>query len=215
MTSRLALALALAFGLAACPGPQEAGTDASSAGKDAAAPATTDAMASGEDAARTSADAETTDAAELTAADAATANPTDAAEPTATDAANPAVPDATAVEPPDAAAVATLGKLSVADLWAALQATPDGGDKGFLLINVHVPYEGSIPGTDAHITYLDPNAIAAYVGTDLDRPVVVYCKSNYMSTIAGNDLVSRGYRAVRYLDGGMNGWKAAGYTLDP
>ncbi|HEY3452476.1 MAG TPA: rhodanese-like domain-containing protein [Myxococcales bacterium] len=208
MKSRLVcVALTLCVGLVACPGPQESGTDAStSIGKDATS-ASADATPDIADAAPLSLDASPG------GADASTGE-ADAAPAAGTDASNPAGADAAAVEPPDAAA-ATLGAISVADLWAVLQATPDGGDKGFLLINVHVPYEGNIPGTDANITYLDPSAIAAYVGADLDRPVVVYCKSNYMSTIAGNDLVARGYRAVRYLDGGMNGWKAAGHTLDP
>jgi rhodanese-related sulfurtransferase len=43
--------------------------------------------------------------------------------------------------------------------------------------------------------------------------VVVYCKTNSMSTTAGKALVGQGYRAIRYLDGGMTGWVAAGYSL--
>jgi len=190
LTSRLPSAV-LAFALAACPGPPGGDLDAARVDLDAA---------------RTDTDGGAMDGGAPDAPDAAAAEPADAAD------AEP--PDAAASEPADAAAP-TLGAGSVAELWATLQATPDGGDKGFLLVNVHVPYEGSIPGTDAHLTYLDPDAIAAYVGGDLDRPVVVYCRSNYMSRVAGDALVAWGYRAVRYLDGGMNGWSAAGHPLDP
>jgi rhodanese-related sulfurtransferase len=103
---------------------------------------------------------------------------------------------------------ATLGAVSPADLKAELE------HKDFLLINVHVPSAGQIPGTDTHITYQDVDAIAAYMGSELGVKTVVYCLSNYMSTLAGNALVERGYRNVRYLDGGMGAWKAAGYPFE-
>lgn len=103
---------------------------------------------------------------------------------------------------------ATLGKVSPAALKAELE------HKDFLLINVHVPYDGEIPGTDRHITFEDIDAIAAYLGSDLDMAAVLYCLSNYMSTLAGRELVKRGYRNLRYLDGGMAAWKAAGYPFE-
>ena len=117
--------------------------------------------------------------------------------------------DAAQAIAPDAGA-ATLGMISVADLNTIL----GNGTKDFLLINVHHPYQGDIAGTDQDILYTDTNALSAYIGADLDRKVVVYCMSNYMSGIAGNALVARGYRAIRYLDGGMGAWKSAGYTLE-
>lgn len=110
---------------------------------------------------------------------------------------------------PDQLAPAVLGVVSVAELVAELPG------KGFRLINVHIPYEGNIPGTDVGISYLDVPAIAAYLGPNLDEEVVVYCMTNYMSTIAGEGLVDLGYRQVRYLDGGMLAWKAAGQPIDP
>lgn len=107
---------------------------------------------------------------------------------------------------------ATLGVMSVDELWDALQ---DGGTKDFLLIDVHVPHHGNIPRTDAELTYLDIDALAAYLGPDLDRKAVLYCLANPMSMSAGDQLVARGYRALRYLDGGMSAWTAAGHKLDP
>jgi rhodanese-related sulfurtransferase len=104
---------------------------------------------------------------------------------------------------------ATLGLVSPADLTAEL------AHKDFLLINVHVPDAGQVPGTDIHLTYANVDAIAAYMGTNLAVKTVVYCLSNYMSKIAGDDLVLRGYRNVRYLDGGMSGWRNAGYIIEP
>jgi rhodanese-related sulfurtransferase len=109
----------------------------------------------------------------------------------------------------DACTDPVLGVVTPAQLHAELAA------KDFLLLNVHKPDEGEIPGTDAHLTYADVPAIAAYIGADLMTKVVIYCKSNYMANIVAPALVALGYCNVRYLDGGMNGWKAAGYSLDP
>ncbi len=103
---------------------------------------------------------------------------------------------------------ASLGIVSPADLISELAS------KDFLLVNVHIPNEGQIPQTDRHISYLEIDALTEYLGTDLDVKTVVYCLSNYMSTIAGNDLVTLGYRNVRYLDGGMSAWKSKGYPFE-
>ena len=85
----------------------------------------------------------------------------------------------------------------------------------FLLVNAHVPYGGEIEGTDAHLTYQDIPALATFIGPALDTPVVVYCMTNHMATIAGDALLELGYCDVRYLDGGMRGWTGAGYPLLP
>lgn len=103
---------------------------------------------------------------------------------------------------------ASLGVVSPAALQGELAS------KDFLLINVHVPYEGQIPGTDAHVSYLDLDALAERLGTAPGAKAVLYCLTNFMSTWAGDRLVARGYRNLRYLDGGMSAWKAAGYPFE-
>lgn len=103
---------------------------------------------------------------------------------------------------------ASLGVVSPAALHAELAS------KDFLLINVHVPYDGQIPGTDVHISYLDVDALAERLGAAPGAEAVLYCLTNFMSVRAGEDLVARGYRNLRYLDGGMIAWKAAGYPFD-
>jgi len=101
-----------------------------------------------------------------------------------------------------------LGSVSPAQLHQELE------HKDFLLINVHIPDAGQIPGTDKHIAYDQVDQLVAFVGPDKTARVVLYCLSNYMSTIAGQQLVALGYSAVRYLDGGMSAWKAAGYPFE-
>lgn len=101
----------------------------------------------------------------------------------------------------------TLGVVSVADLHAELP------QKDFRFLNVHTPHDADIPGTDAAIAYSDLDAIVAFVGSELTTKVVVYCSGDSMSKEAGQGLAARGYREVRYLDGGMTGWTKAGYSL--
>jgi len=102
---------------------------------------------------------------------------------------------------------AEVHQLSVQDLKAWL----DGGED-FLLINVHVPYAGEIPGTDTHIAYTKTSDLAAEIG-DLDRTTVVYCLSGPMSAKAAADLVDLGYRQIYDLPEAMMGWEDAGYEL--
>jgi len=101
----------------------------------------------------------------------------------------------------------SLVHLSPTDL-ADLMAKTD-----LIVINVHIPYEGDIPGTDTSIPYNSVDAIETYLHKDHCADVVLICKSGGMSQSAGNELVKRGYLRVRDLAGGMMAWEAAGYPL--
>jgi rhodanese-related sulfurtransferase len=83
-----------------------------------------------------------------------------------------------------------------------------------ILINVHIPLAGDIPGTDAEIAYTDVAAIEAFIGPDRCADVVLYCLTGPMSVSAGNALIADGYRRVRDLAGGLNAWEAAGYPVE-
>jgi YVTN family beta-propeller protein len=84
--------------------------------------------------------------------------------------------------------------------------------KDFALINVHIPYGGEIDQTDENIPY---NRIGDYLDQlpDKDQPVVLYCRSGSMSTVASRTLVNLGYTNVVELSGGFNAWRRAGYDL--
>jgi rhodanese-related sulfurtransferase len=100
-----------------------------------------------------------------------------------------------------------LKRLSPAEV-SDLLATTDP-----IVINVHIPYAGDIPGTDTSIPYNNVDAIEAYLNHDHCADVLLICLSGGMSQSAGNELIKRGYLRVRDLNGGMQAWQAAGYPL--
>jgi rhodanese-related sulfurtransferase len=87
--------------------------------------------------------------------------------------------------------------------------------KDFALINVHVPYAGEIPGTDAHIPYTDVDAIEEHLGHDKGAKVVLYCRTGPMSQIAGDELVDRGYCRLSDMSAGSYQWEQLGYPYTP
>ena len=83
------------------------------------------------------------------------------------------------------------------------------------LVDVHVPNEGYLAGTDARIPFTEVAARQVELPSDPDARIVVYCLSGRMSEIAAHELVGLGYRNVVNLAGGMLAWQAAGNELIP
>lgn len=84
--------------------------------------------------------------------------------------------------------------------------------KSFTLINVHVPFEGAIAGTNAFIPF-DAIKGSARLPRDHAAQIVLYCRSGRMSAIARATLNTLGYSNVRELQGGFDAWKQAGFPL--
>ena len=87
-----------------------------------------------------------------------------------------------------------------------------GAEPSAVLVNVHVPYEGHIDGTDAFVAF-DEIGRWDDLPAELDAPIALYCRSGNMSAQATDTLVELGYTNIVDLEGGMNAWTAAGNQL--
>lgn len=83
-------------------------------------------------------------------------------------------------------------------------------EEDIFLLDVHVPEQTHIEGTDAVIDYRQ-------VMSNLDKlpgkdeKIVVYCRSGSMSAQVTEQLANAGYKNVYDLQGGRNAWVAEGY----
>ncbi|HSC71410.1 MAG TPA: rhodanese-like domain-containing protein [Candidatus Methylomirabilis sp.] len=85
--------------------------------------------------------------------------------------------------------------------------------KDFFFVNVHVPYEGEIAGTDPFIAFDKVKQQRHLLPAKKDAKIVLYCMSDRMSTIASETLVRLGYTNIWNLHGGMIEWEKRGYPL--
>ncbi len=87
----------------------------------------------------------------------------------------------------------------------------DSGDR--FVINVHVPDEGSIAGTEAAIPFDQLEERSGELPTHTSTPLALYCRSASMSATASATLRSMGHTDIVELRGGMKAWTASGRTL--
>ena len=78
-----------------------------------------------------------------------------------------------------------------------------------MVINVHVPYEGELAGTDAFIPY-DKIKDDPRLPEDKATELLLYCRTGRMSEEAAVDLLEEGYTNIAHLEGGMKAWEASG-----
>lgn len=110
---------------------------------------------------------------------------------------------------PAASASAAAPRSVSPDDFARAVAEPDR-----VTINVHIPYEGEIAGTDLEIPYDEIEQRADQLPQDRSTALAVYCRSGPMSRTAMDTLARLGYSDIVELDGGMRAWTASGRSLD-
>lgn len=98
--------------------------------------------------------------------------------------------------------------ISVNELQTMLQ------NKDFTFINVHIPFEGDIAGTDLSIPYDEIEQNLDLLPADKAAKIVLYCRSDRMSRIAAETLLESGYTNVWNLDGGFVEWEQAGLPIE-
>ena len=87
-------------------------------------------------------------------------------------------------------------------------------NKDFVLINVHIPFAGDLPGTDLSVPYNEIEEHLAQLPDDKNAKIVLYCSSGRMSQIAAEELTSLGYTNIWNLQGGMIDWERAGFEIE-
>jgi rhodanese-related sulfurtransferase len=98
--------------------------------------------------------------------------------------------------------------ISVSDLEDLMDS------EDFTFVNVHIPLEGNIPGTDAEIPFNEVENYLDRLPEDKDEKIVLYCRSGSMSSEASQTLVDLGYTNVFDLEGGYNAWVASGLPFE-
>jgi rhodanese-related sulfurtransferase len=104
-----------------------------------------------------------------------------------------------------------IRECTVADVKARLDR-----DEPFQLIDVREDGEwaaGRIPGARHLGRGVLERDVEALI-PDPDTDIVLYCGGGYRSALAALNLQKMGYRRVVSMDGGIRGWREAGYAED-
>lgn len=86
--------------------------------------------------------------------------------------------------------------------------------KNFELIDTHIPEQLHIPQTDAFIPFNEIVDRRSELPDNKNETIVLYCRSGNMSETAAEELIGLGYKNVYNLSGGVNAWKAGGYSVE-
>ncbi len=81
-----------------------------------------------------------------------------------------------------------------------------------LILDVRTPdeYRGShVPGA-INVPHDQISERLSELGTDRDRPMIVYCESGRRAGLAQSALLEAGFSDVRHLEGDMRAWRESG-----
>lgn len=98
--------------------------------------------------------------------------------------------------------------ISAADLNKIMQ------NQDILLVDVHIPEQEHIKGTDFFIPFNDIQEYQNKLPSDKNTPIYLYCEGGPMGNAAARSLHELGYKNLYNLEGGANAWKKAGYGFE-
>ena len=102
-----------------------------------------------------------------------------------------------------------LTMLSPAELNQIMQ------NEDILLVDVHVPQQRHIKGTDLFIPFNNiTNDQNKKFPEDKNTPIYLYCEGGPMGNAAAKTLHELGYQHLYNLEGGTIAWKNAGYEFE-
>ncbi len=84
-------------------------------------------------------------------------------------------------------------------------------NKDFALVDVHIPEQLHIKGTDVFIPYDEIENQLDKLPSDKNSKIVLYCRTGRMSQIAAQKLADKGYTNIYNVLGGKVDWDKKGY----
>ncbi|MGR9052631.1 MAG: rhodanese-like domain-containing protein [Gammaproteobacteria bacterium] len=82
-----------------------------------------------------------------------------------------------------------------------------------LLVDVHIPEQPHIKGTDLFIPFNDVAKYRDKLPEDKNTPLYLYCEGGPMGNAAARSFYELGYRNLFNLEGGAAAWKAQGFEF--
>jgi len=87
-------------------------------------------------------------------------------------------------------------------------------NKDFIMINVHIPWQGDIAQTDLRLAYDQIEQNLDQLPQDKDAKILVYCLTSGMAKEAIAALLDQGYTNLWILDDGTTARDEAGLVLE-
>ena len=88
------------------------------------------------------------------------------------------------------------------------------GSRDIFVVDVHIPEQEHIKGTDAFIPYNEIGNRLDELPADKNSAIALYCRSGSMSKEAAETLSSLGYTNVYNHLGGTNDWREKGLEFE-
>jgi rhodanese-related sulfurtransferase len=87
-------------------------------------------------------------------------------------------------------------------------------ESDIFLVDVHIPEQQHIRGTDVFIPYNEIEKHQDKLPEDKSIPIYLYCESGPMGNAAARTLYDLGYRNLYNLEGGAKAWRKAGFDFE-